>query len=148
MATKHPINASFRPSKCCTTKLSLGALTEAAQARLTVISGLRDDFRRDSYEQLLDPDVVRAVRNRMSESAPARSFRDVPSWDGETLEDDVEWELERIRTAGVRRVVVVDLTKPEFGLPVVRVIVPGLEPILGSDYLPGRRGKTALAGQL
>ena len=24
MATKHPINASFRPSKCCTTKLSLG----------------------------------------------------------------------------------------------------------------------------
>src|SRR4051812_47671362 len=28
MATKHPINASFRPSKCCTTKLSLGCLIE------------------------------------------------------------------------------------------------------------------------
>src|SRR5664279_279304 len=24
MATKHPISASFRPSKCCTSKLSLG----------------------------------------------------------------------------------------------------------------------------
>ena len=123
------------------------ALTEAAQARLTVISGLRDDFRRDSYEQLLDPDVVRAVRNRMSESTATRSFRDVPSWDGGTLEADVEWELERIRKAGVRRVVAVDLTKPEFGLPVVRVIIPGLEPILGPDYLPGRRGKAAFARQ-
>ena len=35
---------------------SLRALTEAAQARLTVISGLRDDFRHDAYDQLLDPD--------------------------------------------------------------------------------------------
>jgi Uncharacterized conserved protein len=30
------------------------ALTEAAQTRLTVISGLRDDFRGDTYEQLQD----------------------------------------------------------------------------------------------
>ena len=36
---------------------------------------------------------------------------------------------------------VVDLTKPEFALPVVRVIVPGLEPILGPGYIPGRRGE-------
>src|SRR5439155_21772287 len=106
------------------------ALAEAAQVRLTVISGLRDDFRRDSYKQLLDPDVVRAVRNRISASAATRRFGDVPTSDGDTLEEDVEQELECIRKAGIRRVVMVDLTKPEFALPVVRVIVPGLEPIL------------------
>jgi len=52
-----------------------------------------------------------------------------------------------VRKAGIRRVVVVDLTKPEFGLPVVRVIVPGLEPILGPGYLPGRRGQAVLEGK-
>ena len=125
----------------------LRALTEAAQARLTIISGLRDDFRRDAYEQWLDPDVVTAVRRRMSRSAPARRFGDVPSWDEETFEDDVEWELECIRKAGIRRVVAVDLTKPEFRLPVVRVIVPGLEPALQPAYIPGRRGQFILAKQ-
>ena len=50
------------------------ALTEAAQARLTVISGLRDDFRADAYDQLLDPDVVTAVRNRISVRQPTRRF--------------------------------------------------------------------------
>ncbi|MBA2743599.1 MAG: YcaO-like family protein, partial [Chthoniobacterales bacterium] len=123
------------------------ALTEAAQARLTVISGLRDDFGRDAYEQLLDPDVVRAVRQRILDSAPTRRFHDVPNYDGETFEDDVEWELKCIRKAGVSRVVVVDLTKIEFGLPVVRVIVPGVESILGPGYLPGHRARLVSAGK-
>jgi ribosomal protein S12 methylthiotransferase accessory factor len=125
----------------------LRALTEAAQARLTIISGLRDDFRREAYEQWLDPDVVAASRRRVSRSAQARRFGDVPTWNGETFQDDVQWELECIRKAGIRRVVVVDLTKPEFRLPVVRVIVPGLEPALQPTYIPGRRGQFILANQ-
>jgi ribosomal protein S12 methylthiotransferase accessory factor len=123
------------------------ALTEAAQVRLTAISGLRDDFRRDSYKQFLDPDVLAAVRNRTSVSAPTRRFSDVPTSDGDTLEEDVEQELEGIRNAGIRRVVMLDLTKPEFALPVVRIIVPGLEPILELGYRPGRRGRILLAKQ-
>jgi YcaO-like protein with predicted kinase domain len=124
----------------------LRALTEAAQARLTMISGLRDDFGAEAYEQLLNPDVVRAVRNRISASVPTRHFDDVPTWNGDTLENDVERELECIRKAGIRRVVVVDLTKPEFGLPVVRVIVPGLEQVIGPAYPPGRRARAVLRG--
>lgn len=123
------------------------ALTEAAQVRLTVISGLRDDFRRDAYKQLLDPDVVTAIRNRITASAPTRRFTDVPTSNGEALEEDVEQELQCVRKAGVQRVVMVDLSKPEFGLAVVRVIVPGLEPILEHGYLPGRRGRVMLKGQ-
>src|SRR5262249_3770901 len=123
------------------------ALTEAAQARLTVISGLRDDFRRDAYEQWLDLELVGAMRRRMMTSASARRFHDVPHRDGETLEDDVEWELKCIKKAGIKEVVVVDLTKDAFGLPVVRVIAPGFESILGPAYTPGRRGRLILAKQ-
>ena len=123
------------------------ALTEAAQGRLTVISGVRDDFWRDDYYRWLDLDLVRAMRRRLTRSKPTRRFSDIPHRDGETLEDDVEWELKRIKKVGIRRVVVVDLTKPEFGLPVVRVIVPGFESILCLGYTPGRRGRLILSKQ-
>ena len=94
---------------------------------------------------MLNSNLVRAVQNRISASTPTRRFNDVPTWDYNTLEDDVERELECIRKAGIQRVVVVDLTKSEFGLPVVRVIVPGLEPNVAPGYLPGRRARAVLA---
>ncbi len=125
----------------------LRALTEAAQTRLTVISGARDDFRHDAYDQWLDSDLIRGMQRQIMSLAQTRQFRDVPHCDGETLEDDVEWELKCIKKAGIRSVVVVDLTKPEFALPVVRVIVPGLEPSLRPGYLPGHRGQFILAKQ-
>ncbi len=123
----------------------LRALTEAAQTRLTLIAGLRDDFGRETYEQLLDPDVIRSIRERTARSAPTRRFQDVPHFDGETFEDDVERELASLSKAGVTRVVAVNLTKEEFGLPVFRVVVPGLEAILEQGYVPGRRARAVLA---
>jgi len=125
----------------------LRALTEAAQARLTIIAGVRDDFRNDPYEQLLDPGTIQAVRDRVAAAKSRRSFHEVPHRDGETLEDDLEWELQCLAAAGLRRVIIVDLTKPEFALPVVRVIIPGAEPIQESDYLPGARGQAVRAEQ-
>jgi ribosomal protein S12 methylthiotransferase accessory factor len=126
----------------------LRALAEAAQTRLTLISGLRDDFRGGTYEQLLDLDLIKSKRKEVRRSVPARRFNDVPSRNEETIERDVDWELKCLRKAGIRQAVVIDLTKPEFALPVVRVVVPGLEPILGSGYSPGRRARLAIAGSL
>jgi YcaO-like protein with predicted kinase domain len=123
------------------------ALTEAAQSRLTVISGARDDFWHDAYDQWLDSDSTVAMRRQIISLERTRQFRDVPDWDGETFEDDVRWELKCIEKVGIRQVVVVDLTKPEFALPVVRVIVPGLEPALRPGYIPGGRGQFVLAKQ-
>ena len=40
---------------------------------------------------------------------------------------DLRWELERLRAIGIDRVVAVDLTRPEFGIPVVKLVIPGLE---------------------
>jgi ribosomal protein S12 methylthiotransferase accessory factor len=124
------------------------ALTEAAQTRLTVISGLRDDFGGNTYEQLQDVDVVRSIRDCVTISRPIRRFSDVPDWDAETFEEDVEWELQCLRRAGVRRVVAVDLTKPAFDLPVVRIIIPGLQPRLESSSVPKSAVQAAIAAML
>jgi YcaO-like protein with predicted kinase domain len=105
----------------------LRALTEAAQSRTACISGSRDDLFRTMYERAGSPEALAALRRRLAADTARRDFRDVPTWEGETLDRDVAWELKRLETAGMERVIVVDLTKPEFGLPVARVIIPGLE---------------------
>lgn len=127
------------------------ALTEAAQGRLTFIAGSRDDMLPSFYELHAAPGSKKhGEPDEADGPRPWRNFCEVPSWDGETVADDVRWELERLAAAGIERVVVVDLSKPEFGLPVVRVVIPGLE--LGTAefdrFTLGRRAKNVLARRL
>jgi ribosomal protein S12 methylthiotransferase accessory factor len=63
-----------------------------------------------------------------------RDFTSVPSQQLADFRAEVAWLLERLKGAGISQAIAVDLTRPEFDLPVVRVVVPGLE---GSDHLPG-----------
>jgi YcaO-like protein with predicted kinase domain len=103
----------------------LRALTEAAQSRLTIIAGSRDDMGRSDYRSWRDP----ANAQRWREQAAARGsvpFASVASFESTSFEEDLAFELEAVRRAGCGHVIVVELTRPEIGIPVVRVIVPGL----------------------
>lgn len=122
----------------------LRALTEAAQTRLTVISGARDDLLRTEYDRHRSPDQVRHLR-RLLTARGERPFSAGPTFAGDTFEDDVAWQLERLRAVGIDSVVAFDLTKPEFGIPVVKIVIPGLEGIHSfPNYIPGRRFRRAL----
>jgi len=126
----------------------LRALTEAAQGRLTYIAGSRDDLYRETYELASSPATAQRKRRQMKSRGRRRGFRDAPDWQGETLLEDVLWELERLQKAGIEQVVVVDLTRPEFRVPVVRVVIPGLEGIYPEpDYAPGARAQALLESQ-
>ncbi len=103
----------------------LRALTEAAQCRLASISGGRDDPSGWEYSQELEPELPGQTTDLAGEAA--RDFATVPAFDGDSLDADVAWELTALRSAGISEVVAVVLTCEEFGIPVVRVIVPGLE---------------------
>jgi len=126
----------------------LRALTEAVQSRLTFISGARDDTFRSQYVQNRNPDVIERFRAQLTIVGPMRSFCHVPTFEAETFDEDVAWELERLRSIGIARVVTIDLSRPEFQVPVVRVVIPGLE---GTDesprYIPGARARTLLEAQ-
>lgn len=121
------------------------ALTEAAQSRLTLIPGSRDDFGREVYAPCPDEPLLNALQGDTPLST--KRFCDAPNGGGDTLEADVEWELEGLKGAGFHQVIVINLTKDEFGIPVVRVVVPGLEGILVSGYVPGRRGRPIVEAQ-
>lgn len=101
------------------------ALTEAAQTRLTAISGARDDLSRRHYRQVQNQEGSESLRRQLTESPGRRSFHGVASWAHETFEDDLRQLLEHLRAGGAEQVVAVDLTHPALGIPVVRVVVPG-----------------------
>lgn len=127
------------PSRCIAL---LRALTEAAQGRLTYIAGSRDDLYRETYELASSPATAQRKRRQMRGRGRRKGFRDGPDWEGETLLEDVLWELERLQKAGIEQVIVVDLTEPEFQVPVVRVVIPDLEGIYPEpDYGPGTRAR-------
>src|SRR5258708_26212360 len=120
----------------------LRALTEAAQSRLTAIAGSRDDVRETIHRKELAPgEVERAVRE-VCEIEGRRDFAAAPSHSAATMEEDVAWLMRKVQGAGFEQGIVVDITRPEFGIPVVRILVPGLEALASiSGYTPGPRAR-------
>ncbi len=104
----------------------LRAVTEAAQSRGASIAGVRDDTAAFGRKPGRRPDPG---GNRETELADAgtRHFTSVKVIDSDSIDEDVAAELDALRSAGITQVVAVDLTREEFGIPVVRIIVPGLE---------------------
>lgn len=105
------------------------ALTEAAQSRLTFIHGARDD--------ILRKPVLHSPNNRQSQAfqffydlKPNTSWQAIenhaPFSETDDLEELLNEILRQLAARGFRRVVRFDLTRPEIGIPVVKIIIPGL----------------------
>jgi ribosomal protein S12 methylthiotransferase accessory factor len=112
--------------------------------RTTYIAGSRDDLHPDSFTAAAIEQKLRRARLLMAGHGPRRDFRSVPSHDGDSFAEDLDWLLQRLRSAGIEQVAAVDLKRPYLALPVVRIVIPGLE---GPDdhprYLPGPRARAA-----
>ena len=96
------------------------ALTEAAQSRLTYISGARDDL-----TQFADGANAMMLHERFRVPDPRRAFDELPQMASGDLNED----LARILAALDRMHLepfVVDITRVEMGVPVVICFVPGL----------------------
>lgn len=114
------------------------AICEAAQGRLVFIAGSRDDSFghhnrfRATYEQANSELLARP------ETVDMRDFRDES---GDTFEADGRTLLDRLRSIGINRVLAVDMTHPDIGIDVFRVVVPGLEGYMLGDFTPGPRAR-------
>jgi YcaO-like protein with predicted kinase domain len=121
------------------------ALTEAAQARLTLILGSRDDNFPELYLRSQHLALREQSRARMGEAA-RRALQEAPRLPtAQTIEQSVRHVVGALRDAKLGQVLVVDLSKRTLDVPVVRVVVPGLEPYHGVQGVrPGERAKRAL----
>jgi len=99
------------------------SIMEAVQSRFAIVQGARDSFNAVS---------VRPRRLRHGHGSPGLDARcgiplaTVPSFTTTDLREDLDHLLERLREAGFRHAIVVNLTRPDLGVAVVRIRVPGL----------------------
>ena len=101
------------------------ALTEAAQARLTGISGNRDDIPPNIYQGAEFSNSIRHAFGKWDLSFDGRGL-DRRDESGHAPERDAQIMLERILSRGAGPVAEVDLSRPEIGVPVVKLLAPNV----------------------
>lgn len=116
----------------------LRAITEVAQSRAANIQGSRDDLRKMKY----DPEDSDENRSwQFMKSGYQREFSEIPSIENVDILDDVELMLSRLKENGLSKAIAINLTNPELEIPVVRIIVPGLETFKINKQIVGRRAQ-------
>lgn len=123
------------------------ALTEAIQGRAIVIAGSRDDVFYSDYQYFKKMDSMHAQKELEDDPSiiDATNYRTVTT---PTLEGDIDLLLGKLKKVGISQVIVFDLSKPEFDVSVVRVIIPGMEGYYSHMFVPGERAKKFAKGGL
>ncbi len=101
------------------------ALTESAQARLTFITGSRDDLSPAEYLAGAVTSRRLAGYREARPPVPPIDFSALPAAAHDTFDEDLDWLLNRLARAGLHQPVLVKLSTGD-EMPVVRVLVPGL----------------------
>jgi ribosomal protein S12 methylthiotransferase accessory factor len=128
-------------SHLCSEIAVLRALTEVAQSRATQIHGAREDTQTTHFLSKVGYDRAKRLNKKWFTRDHEISFKEMPSYHTDDFLDDIHIVLDRLKAAGLDRVIVSDLTRPEIGVPVVRVVVPGLEHFAMD---PERKGERCL----
>jgi YcaO-like protein with predicted kinase domain len=121
------------------------AVTEVAQSRLTQIHGAREDTTTADVRRIMGYEWMRKQNEHWFEISEEEDLESVESFsvDNDDFLDDIKHAMARLKAGGLERVIVVDLTREEIGVPVVRVIVPGLEMYGVDGERIGRRCRNA-----
>ena len=121
-------------------------MTEAAQTRLTYIAGIRDDLSPEEYRRGPGDEIRDALLDALAREITPVPFADVPNFAADDLAEDLRWALGRLAATGIERVIAVDLTRQDLLIPVVRLVIPGLEwDPHHPNYRPGPRARAAAA---
>ncbi|WP_191602719.1 YcaO-like family protein [Marinomonas algicola] len=118
------------------------AITEAVQTRLTLISGSRDDASLKQYQSRQNLTYQKNIRTELMDTPSYIDFNNICSWEQDSIEEDLAVLIDALDSKGLPCPLMIDLTKPEFNIPVVRVIAPGLEGIHDvPGYVFGKRAR-------
>ncbi len=123
------------------------AITETSQTRAVNIQGARDDLKKILYKE--NDEIYKRKWQFMPVSSGRGKnngknsfiFSEIKTHMNEDILDDIYLILSGLKKAGLKRAIIVDLTDPDIGVPVVRAIVPGLETFEVTSSIMGRRAK-------
>jgi len=120
------------------------AIAEVSQTRAANIQGARDDLKKIRYNE--SDGLVRRKWQFMTSSTMTNrdhtvNLSNIPSFKNDDILDDINLITRGLKRAGLKRAIIVDLTQPGIGVPVVRAIVPGLETFEVTKSIMGGRAK-------
>ena len=121
----------------------LRALTEVAQSRATqlFVDGTKPtgaDMRRVmGYER------TKRMNKLWFAIESESDYEDIGAFRSDDFLSDIEYVLGELKKAGLDRCIVADITREDIGVPVVRVIVPGLEVLTMDPDRIGQRCRDA-----
>lgn len=113
------------------------AITEAVQSRVTQISGSRDDISQAEYLRGGNVDDLASYHRLAAAGEDAVDFAGIADQSTDCFAKDIAVMLRALADVGVTQVVAVDLRKPGIGVPVVKLVAPGL-----GAPLPMMRGRS------
>ena len=120
------------------------AITEAAQSRVVQIQGAREDTSREGFIRDIGYERMKRLNGFWFEDGEEHvSLSEVPDLSTSSPAEGIDTVLEKLKGVA-EKVLVVDLSREEVSIPVVRVIVPGFE-LFTID--PERQGKRLKAGK-
>ncbi|MDQ2873317.1 MAG: YcaO-like family protein [Actinomycetota bacterium] len=123
---------------------ALRALCEAAQSRLIVIAGSREDLDQENYRRQLSYQAAKERLDLWSGNWVPIDFDEIPALPAGAVADQLGETLSRVRASGLPLVLARIMTGPQDPLSVVRVVVPGIE----YTHLDKRRCGTAMTALL
>jgi ribosomal protein S12 methylthiotransferase accessory factor len=102
------------------------AITEAAQSRVVQIQGAREDTDREGFIRSVGYDRMKRLNGFWFEEGEKISLSGVQDLSRKSPAENIDLILEKLRGLA-EKVLVVDLSREEVPVPVVRVIIPGFE---------------------
>jgi thioglycine synthase len=116
----------------------LRAITEVSQTRAANIQGARDDLRKINYGQ----DNTNDKRAwQFMPSSNRINLSEVRTYSNEDILEDIKLLLDHLKQDRLTTAIIVNLTNPDIGIPVVRAIVPGLETFKITKSIIGHRAR-------
>jgi putative methanogenesis marker protein 1 len=122
---------------------ALRALTEVAQSRATQIHGAREDATIADVRKQIGYERTKRLNAKWFDETKTVRFSELKDISADDFLDEIKNAIRLLNSVGLQTVIFKDLTRPELNIPVVRVIVPGLESFAIDSGREGLRCKTA-----
>ena len=104
------------------------ALTEVAQSRATQIHGTREDTVRAVFMRKAGYKRMKRINSHwFGESETSIELNEFKNASGKSFKEDIENSKKLLSDCGFEDILYVDFTRPEIEIPVVRVLIPGME---------------------
>ncbi|WNY22860.1 hypothetical protein MmiHf6_01450 [Methanimicrococcus hongohii] len=124
---------------------ALRALTEAAQSRATQIHGAREDATIADVRKQIGYERTKRLNAKWFDESETISWPELKDISSDDFLDEIKNTIRALNNVGLQTVIVKDLTRPELGIPVVHVIIPGIESFAIDSDRMGIRCKAARA---